>query len=51
MKSLVINGKVMAAGHPDALLRVVNRISRKKKLEKSSIRIINKIIFKLEEAI
>lgn len=51
MKTLVINGKVEAAGTPEALLRYAKKIVRKGKLKNPDISLIRGIVFKLEEAV
>jgi hypothetical protein len=51
MKTLVINEQVRAAGHAKSLLRTATRIIRKEKLVNPSIRLIEKIIFKLEKEV
>ena len=47
MKTLIINEKVIAAGHSKSLLRVATRIIRKQKLINPSIRLTEGFILKL----
>ena len=51
MKTLMINGKLEAAGTPEALVRYARKLIRKQKLQNPDISLIRGIIFKLEEAV
>lgn len=50
MKTLVINGKPMAAGKPESLMRYVRKIMRKRN-DNPEISLIKGIIFELEKAV
>lgn len=49
MKTLIINGKLEAAGDQKSLLRAATRIIKKKKLKNPSVYLIENIIFELEK--
>jgi len=51
MKTLIINGKIEAAGTPEALLRYAKRVIRKDKLKDPDIKLIKGIIWQLEQAV
>jgi len=51
MKTLIINGKIEAAGHTKSLLRTATRIIRKEKLINPSIKLTEGIVFKLEKEV
>lgn len=51
MKTLIINGKLEAAGEQKSLIRAATRIIRKKKLNDPSVRLTEGIVFKLEEEV
>lgn len=51
MKTLIINGRNVAAGSSDSLLRYAKRVVRKEKMKDPSISLIKGIIFKLENEV
>lgn len=51
MKTLIIDGKLIAAGSPDSLLRYARKEIRKRKLINPEISFIKGMIFKLIEAV
>lgn len=50
LKTLVINGKPIAAGKPESLMRYVRKIMRKRN-DNPEISLIKGIIFELEKAV
>jgi hypothetical protein len=50
VKTLVINGKSIAAGKPESLMRYVRKIMRKRN-DNPEISLIKGIIFELEKAV
>lgn len=50
MKTLLINGKIMAAGSSESLLRYARKITRRRD-DNPEISLIKGIIFELEKAV
>lgn len=50
MKTLIINGKIMAAGSSESLLRYARKITRRRD-DNPEISLIKGIIFELEKAV
>lgn len=51
MKTLIINGKLEAAGNNKAMIQTASRLIRKRKLENPVVSLTDGIVFKLEKEV